>query len=100
MTIQGHRTRRSGQLFDPGPAIEGLTDRQRKAFEAIQAAGSATPHEIGLLLGASSMFATSTGRGVCLALKKRGLVVERRSPARFELARALRPEPPTDWKGF
>lgn len=83
-------------LFDPGPAIEGLTDRQRRILESIPRDGI-TAYEAGKLLGASDMFARSNGIQVLTALKKRGLVVERRNPTRYELARSLKPEPPTVW---
>lgn len=75
------------QLFDPGPASYGLTDRQQRAYDGIKAAGvdGLTSDEIGALLhqpkhGLTDRceFCGSAGAEVARALRNRGLIRQRR----------------------
>lgn len=85
--MSGHGTPlRPATLFDPGPATEGLTNRQKTVLEAIGPDGI-TAHEAGIAAGAGPAWARTNGLEVLRALKARGLVVERRNPPRYELAR-------------
>lgn len=83
-------TEQQRTLFNPGPATDGLTRRQRTVLQAIGPDGI-TAEQAGQLVGSSATWAEANGRQILLSLKRRGLVVERRNPSRFELARALQP---------
>lgn len=65
-------------LFDV-PAIVTLTDRQTRALEIVQAAGvdGLTAFELGIHF-TSEQYARGTGLQLARALKKRGLVRQRR----------------------
>lgn len=65
-------------LFDPGPAEGRLTDRQRTVYEAIDAEGI-TDTQAGAVLGASERWRASTGREVLNALRRKQLVIRRRT---------------------
>lgn len=83
----GMRTPPTSQLlFDPGPVnLDTLTLAQRRVYDQIGPKGI-TPHAAGQWAGCTPGYERTRGLQVLRALKRRGLVVERRNPTRYELA--------------
>lgn len=72
------------RLFDPGPAVT-LTDRQQRAYRAILAAGydGITSENLGAAVGAQPDWQKTAGSEVGKALRRKGLVQQRRRDGRM-----------------
>ena len=74
---------REETLFSVPAGPPKLTERQELALKIVQEHELITPVELGLRMGPSMAYATSNGVGLLKALRKKGLVRQRRIDGRM-----------------